>query len=169
MEDKEEFKRNAARLAKLRESSGETSIFSRMQPFYRPELHELHQRRIDVLHQFDIKDERGKVIKQVLRWCQGKVIEVYEDKPKPTVKVEWDPMPDVEGCNKTEETDQVLLPTYWKKDTPGAWRMDVDIDLADSDSITGAAEDNDSSEIEEWSDTTDYGTDSSDNSGSDSD
>ena len=49
MEDEKEFKINAAKLEKEREASGETSIYSRMQPFYWPELCDLQDRRIDVL------------------------------------------------------------------------------------------------------------------------
>ena len=166
MENTEEFKRNAGKLAREREMSGETSIYSRMQPFYRPNLIDLMNRRIDVLTEFKVK-ENGKWVPR-LRWCQGEVIEVYEDRQKPTVKVEWDPLPDVEGGNQKEETDQVLLPTYWRKDVAGAWRMDVDVGLATSDNMTGDIE---SSEMWEDSESTlDFGTDSSDNkSDSDSD
>ena len=168
MEDDEEFKINAAKLAKEREASGETSIYSRMQPFYRPELCDLQDRRIDVLTEFKVKVGRREVPQ--LRWCQGKVIHVYDDKAKPTVRVKWDPLPDVEGENQIVETDQVLLPTYWKKDKAGAWRMDVDVALADSDIVIEKCVDSESSVIEEESDiSTDYGTDSSESSESDSD
>ena len=167
MEDEEKFKINAAKLAKEREASGETSIYSRMQPFYRPELCDLQDRRIDVLTEFKVKVGRREVPQ--LRWCQGKVIHVYDDKAKPTVRVQWDPLPDVEGGNQTVETDQVLLPTYWKKDKAGAWRMDVDIALADSDVVIDKSVGGESSVIEEERTATDYGTDSSDSSGYDSD
>ena len=161
VEDMEKFKKDAARLAREREESGETSVFSRMQPFYRPQLCDLLNRRIDVLTEFKVK-ENGRWVPQ-LRWCQGEVIEVYEDQRKPTVKVLWDPLPDVEGGNQTEETDQVLLPTYWRKDIAGAWRMDVDVQLATSDNISGPGKENDSSDIcEESESELDFGTDSSD-------
>ena len=59
----------------------------------------------------------------------------------------------------SEQTKQVLLPTYWRKDIAGAWRMDVDVNLADSDNMTGEDDDSDSSIIEEESDTSlDFGT-----------
>ena len=166
MEDEEKFKMNAAKLAKEREALGETSIYSRMQPFYRPELCDLQDRRIDVLTEFKVKVGRREVPE--LRWCQGEVIHVYDDKAKPTVRVKWDPLPDVEGGNQTVETDQVLLPRYWKKDIAGAWRMDVDVELADSDIVNENCVDSESSVIEEESSSTDYGTDSSESSESDS-
>ena len=80
-----------------------------MQPFYRPELTDLIERRIDVLQEFEV-EVNGSSQKE-LCFCQGKVTHVYDDKTKSTVKVEWDAMPDVDGCDQTEETDQVLLPT----------------------------------------------------------
>ena len=52
MEDEEEFKINAAKLAKEREALGETSIYSCMQPFYWPELCDLQDRRVVVLAEF---------------------------------------------------------------------------------------------------------------------
>ena len=169
MEDEQKFKSDAAKMSRAREAAGETSIFSRMQPFYRPNIADLMNRRIDVLTEFNVKID-GKVEIQ-LRWCQGEVIEVYEDRQRPTVKVEWDPLPDVDGGNQTEETDQVLLPTYWRKDIAGAWRMDVDVELATSDNITGPRDDSEASIIWEESESErDFGTDSSDDmSDSDSD
>ncbi len=41
----DKFQQGAAKLAKEREHVGETSIFSRMQPFYRPNLVDLMNRR----------------------------------------------------------------------------------------------------------------------------
>ena len=167
MEDEDLFKKNAAILSREREAAGDTSIYSRMQPFYRPNLDELLERRIDVLTGFDIIGKN----EQELRWCQGKVIKVYDDKPKPTVQVEWDPLPDIEGGNQTEETDQVLLPTYWRKDIAGAWRMDVDVGLAVSDNISARNEGINSGVI--WEDSSsserDFGTSSDSSSDSDSD
>ena len=55
---------------------------------------------------------------------------MYEERRQPTVRVLWDPMPDIEGCDEAEESDQTLLPSKWNKDVSGAWRFDVDIDLA---------------------------------------
>ena len=48
------------------------------------------------------------------------------------VEVEWDPAPDIEGCEESMVGEQVLLPTKWNKDNKdGAWRMDVDIGVED--------------------------------------
>ena len=67
-------------------------------------------KRIDVLTEFEVKRDGRK--ENDLRWCQGEVIEVYEDASKPTVIVLWDPLPDIDGGDVSEETKQVLLPTY---------------------------------------------------------
>ena len=88
-----------------------------------PELDKLIEKRIDVLYSFEL--ESGE---KALRWCQGKVLEVLIEKKKPTVFVHWDPMPDVEGKeNSNEETEQVLLPSKWNKNVEGAWRMDINV------------------------------------------
>ena len=114
--------------ARERESRGKGSMYAELQPFYRPELNELMNERIDVLVSFDVKD--GKE----LRWCQGEVIKVYDKNKttKPTVRVRWDPMPDVEGEDKITESDYALLPSKWKKDVDGAWHMDVNIEIVDN-------------------------------------
>ncbi len=62
----------------------------------------------------------------VLRWCQGEVIEVCTGKQKPMVHVLWDPMPDVERSEEWSETNAILLPSKWRKETKGRWRVDVD-------------------------------------------
>ena len=42
------------------------------------------------------------------------------EKKKPTVLVQWYPMPDVEGKeNLSKETEQDLLPSKWKKKVEG--------------------------------------------------
>ncbi len=41
---------------------------------------------------------------------------ICEEKAKPTVRVEWDLMPDVEGYKESTVEEVVLLPTKWKKD-----------------------------------------------------
>ena len=43
-------------------------------------------------------------------------------------------MPDVDGGDKTTESDQELLPNKWKKDIDGAWRMDADISVQEESS-----------------------------------
>ncbi len=67
----------------------------------------------------------------MLRRCQGEVIEIYIGRQKPTVRVLWDPMPDVEGSEESSETNAILLPSKWRKETEGGWRMDVDITVQD--------------------------------------
>jgi hypothetical protein len=59
------------------------------------------------------------------------VIEIYTGRQKPTVCVLWDPMPDVEGLEELSETNAILLPSKWRKETEGGWRMDVDITVQD--------------------------------------
>ncbi len=116
--DEEQFRRKANELQKQRESRGEGSIFSVMQPLHCPELDELINKRIDVLYSF-VLGTGGTV----LRWCQGKVIKVLPEKAKPTVVVRWDSMPDVKGKEDlSEETQQVLPPCKWNKDVEGAWK-----------------------------------------------
>ena len=48
-----------------------------------------------------------------------------------------DSLPDIDGGDVSEQTKQVLLPTYWRKDIAGAWRMYVDVNLVDSDNMAG--------------------------------
>ncbi len=83
-------------------------MHSLLQPSSRPDIEQLRHKRIDVLTAFDVK-VNNKWEKK-LRWCQGEVIEVYDNKKKPTFKVRWDPMPNIDGGNKTMESDQELLP-----------------------------------------------------------
>ena len=121
--DEEQFRREANELRKQREARGEGCIFSVMQPLYCPELDELIDKRIDVLYSFVLGSGE-----KVLRWCQGKVIQVLPEKVKPTVVVRWDPMPDVKGKEDlSDETQQVLPPRKWNKDVEGAWRMDINV------------------------------------------
>ena len=48
----------------------------------------------------------------------------------PTVRVLWDPMPDVGGYEEAREGYQVLFPNKWKKDKANSWRMDVDVNIS---------------------------------------
>jgi hypothetical protein len=99
-----------------------------MQPLYCPELDELINKRIDVLYSFVL--ETGET---VLRWCQGKVIQVLQEKAKPTVVVHWNPMPDVKGKEDlSDETQKVLPPRKWNKDVEGAWRMDINFGFVEN-------------------------------------
>ena len=110
-------------------------MYSRMQPFHRPELQDLLDRRIDVLVSYDSYDDDGKAKRDEdgnkiteLRWCQGLVTNVYE-KSQPTVRVLWDATEDVDGGNEQVESDQRLLPSKWNKDGENAWRLDIDISV----------------------------------------
>ena len=99
--------------------------------------------RIDVLTGFT-DDETGE---HLLRWCQGEVIEVLDNRSKPTANVDWDPMGDVDGGDKRTTSSQVLLPSKWNKDREGAWRMDVAIDVhRDEDDEIAMEEESDSEE-----------------------
>jgi hypothetical protein len=109
------------------EKRGEGSIYLLLKPFSRPNVNELLGRRIDVLYSCTLPDDGGNV----MRWCQGEVIEVYKERLKPIVRVLWDPMPDVEGSEESSETDVILLPSKWRKEVEGGWRMDVDITVED--------------------------------------
>jgi hypothetical protein len=50
--DEDQFRKEANELQKQREARGEGRFFSVMQPLYCPELDELINKRIDVLHSF---------------------------------------------------------------------------------------------------------------------
>jgi hypothetical protein len=90
-------------------------------------VNELLGQRIDVLYSCTLPGGG----ENVLRWCQGEVIEIYIGRQKPTVCVLWDPMLDVEGSEETSKTNAILLPSKWRKETEGGWRMDVDITVQD--------------------------------------
>ena len=83
-------------------------MYSRMQPFHRPELQDLLDRRIDVLVSYDIYEDDGKAKRDEdgnkiteLRWCQGLITNVYE-KSQPTVRVLWDATKDVDASIQVE-------------------------------------------------------------------
>ncbi len=101
-------------------------MYSQLQPFSRPELAELIDKRIDVLCSFDIDIKKGTM---ELRWFQGKVLEIVESARDPTVKVKWDAQLDAHGYEEETITKQRLLPSRWRKDREGGWRMDVAIDI----------------------------------------
>jgi hypothetical protein len=117
-------------------------MYSQLQPFSRPELSDLKGKRIDVLTSFDIDIKKG--IKE-LRWCQGEVLEVVQGVRDPTVRVKWDAQEDADGYEESTIIDQKLLPSKWRKDKAGAWRMDVEIDVQSD--IDNESEDKD--EVEE--------------------
>ena len=154
----DQFRKDAEKARREREARGEGSMYSQLQPYHRPRIEDLLNKRIDVLYPFDVNVD-GTVEKH-RRWCQGDVIEVCENRTKPTVKVRWDAMPDVEGSEVTE-TEQILLPSKWNKDCDGAWRMDVDIELNDkNDSGNSDDEDSDDSGSESESESSDGDGDS---------
>ena len=145
------MKKKAERTRIERETRGKGSIYAILQPFHTPTMNELVGKRIDVLHLFEVTLP-GSARKEVhKRWCQGQVIRVThaEDKPQPTVRVLWDPMPDVDGGENSTQSDQVLMPREWKKDCDYAWRIDIDIEIAtenDDDEAVIAERDYDESE-----------------------
>jgi hypothetical protein len=131
------LKAKAIKMRLERESKGEGSMHSQLQPFSRPDIEDLIGKRIDVLCSVEVDDNA-----QALKWCQGKVLSVIAENK---VEVEWDPAPDIEGCEESTVGEQVLLPSKWNKDKKdGAWRMDVDIDIED----TMDDESEDESEVE---------------------
>ena len=85
MDNKEELKENAVTTLRERESSGVTSIYTRMQPFYRPDLEDLVGRRIDVLYSLKVGGNN------VLRWCQGEVLEVCENVSTAGLDIQYEP------------------------------------------------------------------------------
>ena len=125
-DNEDDFKERAEQVRRQRELRGEGSMYALLQPFDRPDIKELKDRRIDVLSFMTVTVDGEK--KSVGRWCQGKVIRVYDSK-QPMVRVLWDPMPDVGGYKTAKETNQRLLPSKWKKDVDGAWRMDVEVEV----------------------------------------
>ena len=40
-------------------------------------------------------------------------------------------MPDVEGLEESSKSNAILLPSKWRKEIEGGWRMDVDIIVQD--------------------------------------
>ena len=118
-------------------------MYSQLQPWSQPRLDELVGKRIDVLSSFEMEDGTVK-----LRWCQGEVLSVVEGERDPTVEVEWDPMTDVSGYEESQVGNQRLMPmpSLWKKDKQGGWRMDVEVDVSDEESDDESSEE-DSEEL----------------------
>jgi len=64
------------------------------------------------------------------------VIKILTEKTKPTVVVRWDPMPDVDGKEKSiEETQQELPQRKWNKDVEGAWRLDINVSFVEESNV----------------------------------
>ena len=127
IKDEEGFVRNADTIRKEREDIGIGSMYSEMQPRNRPKIDTTFVgTRIEVLFMFDILDRDEP--EKALRWCQGKVVKVLENKKIPTVEVLWDPIEESNsGVHKTcvELRDRKWNP---KKDSEGAWRLEVMIE-----------------------------------------
>jgi hypothetical protein len=141
------FKQKAEKVCCERESKGEGSMYSQLQPFSRPELTELTGKCIDVLCLFDIDIRKGT---KELRWCQGGVLEIVHGARDPTVKVKWDAQLDAHGYEETTITNQRLLLSRWRKDREDGWRMDVAIDI---ESETNNVSEEESDELKNGSDT----------------
>ena len=107
----DEFKINANKILQAREEKGEASIFSRLQPFCRPQLDDLVGRRI-VFH--SCFGRAG------MRWCKGEVLSVCPNRRDLAVNVLWDAMPDVTKYRNETEEEVNLLPSKWNKDCYGA-------------------------------------------------
>ena len=134
LSNENKFKQRAKKACRERETRGEGSMYSQLQPFSRPELTELIGKRIDVLCSFDIDIRKGT---KELRWCQGEVMEIVEGARDPTVKVKWDAQADAHGYEEETITNQRLLPSRWRKDREDGWRMDVAIDIeSETDSVS---------------------------------
>ena len=108
LSDENKFKRKAEKARRERESKGEGSMYSQLQPFSRPELTELIGKQIDVLCSFDIDIRKGM---KELRWRQGEVLEIVESARDPTIKVKWDAQLDAHGYEEETITNQRLLPS----------------------------------------------------------
>ena len=81
----------------------------------RPKMLELVHKRIDVIYPFQVDAESGGK-ETVVRWYQGIVLEVCEDRSKTVVNIEWDTMPDIDGYEDSSILKVVLLPSNCKKD-----------------------------------------------------
>lgn len=151
-----EIKRNAAiiRREKNKQRSGEKSIYHASQPYLRPSLEDLVGQRIDVLCKF--VDESRKSCNNVdadidadLIWCQGIVTKVTNEKKK-EVSVIWDGVKDDDGKEVAYAPSTIiLLPSKWNKDTAGAWRMDIAIDVSEEVEDPAAVEDISGIDIDE--------------------
>jgi hypothetical protein len=157
LSDENKFKQRAEKARRERESKGEGSMYSQLQPFSRPELTELIGKRIDVLCSFDINIRKGS---KELRWCQGEVLEIVEGARESTVKVKWDAQLDAHGYEEQTITNQRLLPSRWRKDREDGWRMDVAIDI---ESETDSVSEEEGDGLEDGSDTEGSDDDMSDN------
>ena len=148
MEDEGDFEKRASKMQRRREVTGESSIYSRMQPFDRPAIAALHHKRIDYLCTLN----EGKSA-EALCWCQGEVTEVnMNSKESNTVVVRWDPVLGTDTYTDYHNSTVDLLPTFWNKDKDRAWRLDVDVDVLTTTDNESDDESEDESESEIESD-----------------
>ena len=139
-----DFRDKASQMKQRREVTGDDSIYSRLQPFDKPEIESLIEKRIDYLFMFD----KG-ASKEELCWCQGEVIAVSDNPNKPNrVTVCWDPMPNSNHYHESSTSSVDLLPTLWNKNREKAWRFDVDILVVDEGSQESEAGCESGSELE---------------------
>ena len=88
--DKDEFKKKANIIWKERESRGEGSMYSEMQPRVKPVVdQQFVGKRIEYLFLFDILNGNGEQPDKALRWCQGEVTKVFQNKNKSRIEVIW--------------------------------------------------------------------------------
>ena len=87
--------------------------------------------------------------------CQCKAHSLIEDTGETIVEVEWDAIPDARGYknNTVSNNNKRLLPSKWRKDEEGTWRMDVEIDIESDiddgcDQETGVVDDEIEREVE---------------------
>ena len=108
---------------------------------------DLVDKRINVLYPFQIDAKSGGK-ETVLRWCQGLVLEVCEDRSKPVVNIEWGSMPDIDGYEDSSILKDVLLPSKCKKDVVMSRRMNVDTDVDEGEESENEMENETESEID---------------------
>ena len=106
------FKRKAGMACHERESKGEGSMCSQLQPFSWLELTELISKCMYFLCSFDLDIRKGT---NDLRWCQGEVLEIIGGAQDTTVKVKWDTQLDVHIYEEATLSNQRLLPCRWRK------------------------------------------------------
>ena len=105
-----------------------TSIYATYQQWDVPKPRELVGRRIDIF--WPIKDAGASRFSGG-SWFQGKVTAVVNGY---TVKVLWDPMPDVTGYEEgsKESEDITLAPDLWRRHIRYGWRYDLDVELVNN-------------------------------------
>ena len=77
--------------------------------------------------------------------------------------VNWDGMSDVKAWEDSRESAQRLLPSLYKKDKEGAWRMDVNVELCEAyDSVNYDCDGSDDESDSDDDDMSEEGDDSDD-------